>query len=296
MKISILTPTYNRAQELKNLHESISRNLKNCYVDHEWLIMDDGSNDNTEQVVENFKKNTTVNIKYYKQENKGKMQAINNLIPNITGDVSLDCDSDDILSENCFKIIKDNYYLFEQDKSLYALVFIRKMKDSIKENDNSYKTKMFDLYFKNNFQGETAIVFKSNIRKEYVHELEKNEKFITEARMYHKMDLQYNIMFFYKNIQQGEYLQNGYTKNINELFKSNPFGYYEYFKEIFYHNMKGVTFKKRMYVYKHYILFSCLINQLHPIKNVTGLVNKAMVALLYVPGKIKVAVSQWNKA
>jgi len=83
-----------------------------------------------------------------------------------------------------------------------------------------------------------------------------------------------------------EYQKEGYTQNINKLFSESPFGYYSYFKEIFNQDMRGVTFKKRLYAYKHYILFSVLTKEKHPIKNVNGLFNKIMVAILFVPGKI----------
>ena len=83
-----------------------------------------------------------------------------------------------------------------------------------------------------------------------------------------------------------EYKPDGYTKNINKLFKQAPFGYYEYFKEIFDQNLSGVTLKKRMYIYKHYILFSVLTKQKHPIRNVNGIINKLIVGALYIPGKI----------
>ncbi|MDO4392774.1 MAG: hypothetical protein Q4C11_06745, partial [Clostridium sp.] len=116
--------------------------------------------------------------------------------------------------------------------------------------------------------------------------LEKDEKFVTEARLHHKMDLKYEVRCFNKPIMICEYKPDGYTKNINKIFKQSPYGYFEYFKEIFHQDMHGVTLKKRLYVYKHYILFSVLTNQKHPIKQVEGLGNKAMVALLYLPGKL----------
>ena len=83
-----------------------------------------------------------------------------------------------------------------------------------------------------------------------------------------------------------EYKPDGNTKNINKLFKQAPFGYYKYFKEIFDQNLSGVTLKKRMYIYKHYILFSVLTKQKHPIRNVNGIINKLIVGVLYIPGKI----------
>lgn len=79
MKISILTATYNRAKFLPNIYESLKDNLK-YNVDFEWLIMDDGSTDNTEEIVKKFISENTMTIKYYKQENQGKMVAINNLV------------------------------------------------------------------------------------------------------------------------------------------------------------------------------------------------------------------------
>ena len=83
-----------------------------------------------------------------------------------------------------------------------------------------------------------------------------------------------------------EYQKEGYTRNINKQFTQSPFGYYKYFEEMFNQNLKGVTHKKRMYIYKHYILFSVLTNQKHPIENVKGTLNKIAVALLFIPGKI----------
>ena len=100
------------------------------------------------------------------------------------------------------------------------------------------------------------------------------------------MDLHNQVRCFNKPIMICEYQKEGYTKNISKLFKESPFGYYNYFKEIFNQDMHGVTFKKRLYVYKHYILFSVLTKEKHPIKNVHGLLNKIIVGILYIPGKI----------
>ena len=78
MKISILTATYNRAKYLNKLYSSIIDNIRSGY-EIEWLIMDDGSSDNTEEVCKAFKNTESLKIKYYKQDNQGKMAAINNL-------------------------------------------------------------------------------------------------------------------------------------------------------------------------------------------------------------------------
>ena len=140
--------------------------------------------------------------------------------------------------------------------------------------------------FKEGITGEKALVFNGVIRRKYSYKLENGEKFVTEARLHHEMDLEYNIKCFNEPIMICEYKEDGYSKNVNKLFLSNPYGYYQYFKEIFNQDMKNVTSKKRLYVYKHYILFSVLTGQKYPIKNVNGILNKIMVAVLYIPGKI----------
>ncbi len=82
MKISVLTPTYNRGEDLNRLYTSLIVN-NNSNVEIEWLIMDDGSNDRTRTIVTNFIKQNIIKIKYFSQENQGKMAAINNLKKNM---------------------------------------------------------------------------------------------------------------------------------------------------------------------------------------------------------------------
>ena len=111
---------------------------------------------------------------------------------------------------------------------------------------------MFDLYFKDEVDGEKILVFNSRIRKEFKHELEEGEKFVTEARMYHKMDEKYKILCINWAVEAGEYLDDGYTKNISKTFKSSPKGYYKYFKEILQKDLKGVSRRKRFYIRRNY--------------------------------------------
>ena len=101
----------------------------------------------------------------------------------------------------------------------------------------------------------------TDIRKKYKHKLEKNERFVTEARMYHEMDLKYKMLCINEPIMVCEYQNEGYSKNISKEFKENPFGYYKYFKEILQRDMKGVKLKKKLYAVKHFILFSYLTKQ-----------------------------------
>lgn len=295
MKISVLTPTYNRVDLLKKLYNSLLRNA-NYGVDIEWIIMDDGSTDNTKELINKFIFENQIEIQYYFQENKGKMIAINNLVDKATGELIVECDSDDYFVSNAFKTIKEEWEKNNIEKECYAMCFLKYNQN--KENMGNLfkykKTTMFDLYFKEGETGEKALVFFSDVRKKYKHELVNNERFITEARMYHKMDLDYKILCINKPIMICEYQQDGYSKNINKEFKENPYGYYEYFKEILAMNFKGVKFRKRIYAIKHYILFSYLTKQYHS-RSIRNIENKILYYVFLLPGVIKSRAKNKNR-
>lgn len=290
MKLSILTATYNRAEYLENLYKSILENNK-TNLECEWIIIDDGSKDDTKIRVEEFINQNKIEIKYHFQENSGKMNAINYATQISEGDLIIDCDSDDYLAENAFELIEKNSKKLFENKELYAICFLKKDENGKisgkkfpKENE---LTTMFDLYFKYNIEGEKILVYNSKIRKQYKHEIENNENFITEARMYHKMDEKYKIICINEPIEIGEYIQDGYTKNIDKTFKNYPNGYYMYFKEILSKNMRGALWSKRLYAIKHYILFGYLAKKKINIKAIKNLSNKILYIILYIPGKIK---------
>ena len=287
MKISVLTPTYNRANLLERLYKRLVKNLK-YDIEIEWLIMNDGSTDETKNVIKKFIAENKIEIKYFEQENQGKMASINKLVEKATGDLIIDCDSDDYFTEDAFKIINEEYKNYKNEKDIYGLCFLKYDQDgkNMGNNFKNKKTTMFDLYFKEVETGEKAIVFFSSIRKQYKHELEHNERFVTEARMYHKMDEKYKMICINKPIMICEYQKEGYTQNIVKQFKENPYGYYDYFKEILQKDMKGVTFDKRLYAIKHYILFSYLTEQYYS-KIIKNFENKILYFFLLIPGIVK---------
>lgn len=291
MKLSILTATYNRSDCLKRLYKSIIDNLYS-HLQIEWLIMDDGSVDDTEDIVKCFETSNLLNIRYFKQENQGKMMAINNLMGYVDSELVMDCDSDDYFVNNAFEQIYKKSQILLDDDSLYAIVFLKqendhKLSGNQFSNENT-KTTMFDLYFKDGITGEKIIVFRTDIRKMYRHNLEKGEKFITEARMYHNMDLNYWVKCYNCVLVEGEYLKSGYTNNIDKTFKESPKGYFEYFKEILQMDTTGIILSKRLYVIKHYILFKYISNEKLQLRKICNTINKILVCLLYVPGIIKI--------
>lgn len=287
LNLSIVTATYNRAKLLPNLYESIIIN-KEKDIQIQWLIIDDGSTDQTLALVKKWQQEEKIKIDYYFQENQGKMKALNEVIDKAEGDLIIECDSDDYFMPEAFKKIKKEYEN-NQEKNIYAICFL-KYNTKGQNMGNEFKnriTTMFDLYFKEAEDGEKCLVFYADVRKKYKYELERQEKFVTEARMHHKMDLQNSIVCSNEPIMICEYQEDGYTKNIKKQLQENPYGYYEYFKEIFEQDMKGVPFAKRLYVVKHFILFTYLTKTKHSFKNVKGFFNKLLYIGLWIPGTIK---------
>lgn len=294
MKISVLTPTYNRENLLERLYKSLVKNSK-YGVEIEWLIMDDGSTDQTEQKVKSFiqEERPYIEIKYFKQKNQGKMVAINNLVEKATGEYMIDCDSDDYFSDEAFKIMSEKIKETANEKNIYGLCFLKHSTngENIGNNFTKKRTTLFDLHYKENDQGEKAILFISKIRKQYKHKLENGERFITEARLYYEMDDDNEMLCFNFPIMICEYQENGYTKNIKKQFLENPVGYYKYFQEILKRDFKGTLFNKRLYAIKHYILFSVITKNKIKLKEIKGTLNKILVVALYLPGKMKTRVN-----
>lgn len=290
MKISIVTATYNRAKLLPKLFESINMNYKS-YKDVEWIIMDDGSEDETKEMVLKWCLEVKYKIDYHYQKNQGKMQAINNAMKFVNGDIVMEIDSDDYLAFNALAMINDDY-LNLNDENVYGIIYKRKLgkKDiSVKPEMDGKVIKLFDIHNKYGFDFDMNLTFKADIRKKYSYKLEKNEKFVTEARMYYKMDQDYDgLLFKDKVIVIGEYMEDGYSKNISKMFKKYPFGYYEYFKECLGYINNDTMFNKKLYFMKHYILFSYLTKKsmVDCVKEVKGF-NKLLISLLVVPGYIK---------
>ncbi len=117
MKISIITPTYNDASSIINTGKSI---FKSAYKNIEWIIVDDGSTDNTKEVITKFIKENKYDISYIYQENKDQLNAIINGLNHITGDLIYILHSDDLVPSIDFfdKVVNE----FKLDKKLDSII------------------------------------------------------------------------------------------------------------------------------------------------------------------------------
>ena len=102
--VTVFTPTYNRAYTLPKLYNSLCRQTS---VDFMWLVVDDGSTDNTEELIKGWQEENKVLIEYHKQSNGGKMRAHNLGVKLCNSELFFCVDSDDYISDVAIEHIID---------------------------------------------------------------------------------------------------------------------------------------------------------------------------------------------
>lgn len=100
--ITVFTPTFNRAYCLERAYRSL---CKQSHKKFEWLIIDDGSSDNTESLVKEWIEEAIVPIRYIYQDNQGMHGAHNTAFRHIESELCICLDSDDILTEDCLEVV-----------------------------------------------------------------------------------------------------------------------------------------------------------------------------------------------
>ena len=226
MKLTIFTPTYNRAYILENLYRSLQ--LQNCH-DFEWLIVDDGSEDDTEALVRGWmNEDNSFPIRYYKQENGGKHRAINRGLELAQGELFFTVDSDDYLTPDALEKIIIWEAELPKDGSYCGLA--GNLGTAPNETPNRIFSEPYmdgtalDRYRK--IDGERAMVFFTEVHRRYLYPTFPGEKFMTEAVTWNRMAHDgYRMRFFNDIIWIYEYREDGLTKAGNKLFMRNPRGY-----------------------------------------------------------------------
>lgn len=219
-KFTIFTPTYNRAYILTQLYNSL---LNQTCNDFEWLIIDDGSTDNTESLIKGFITEDKIKIVYHKQKNQGKHIAINNSFNFINTDYFITVDSDDHLLPNaiekCIDILND---INKNDKIAGFTFFNYLGSDELDLNDFG-DLKTFDYNQINfNIKGENTFVLETDIAKKYKFPIFNDEKFCQEAYMLIQILTNYKILYTNYILAKGEYLEDGLSQNIYKRMMMNP--------------------------------------------------------------------------
>ena len=100
--ITIFTPAYNRAYTIHKCYESLKRQTSKNF---KWLVVDDGSTDNTRELILKWKEEADFEINYIYKKNGGMHTAHNTAYENIDTELNVCIDSDDYLTDDAVEII-----------------------------------------------------------------------------------------------------------------------------------------------------------------------------------------------
>lgn len=227
-KLTILTPTYNRKETLKRVFNSLkNQTIKNF----EWIIIDDGSNDNTQQIVGKWlKASYGFEMKYIIKENGGKHTALNTGIKSASCEYIYILDSDDYIVNNAVETIykwietikfKDNFVGVSGLKGVNQHKKIGEFPKGIEVVDATNLERR-----EHSLRGDKAEVLKKEILLNYPFPEFTGENFLSEAIVWDKIaDDGYKIRWFNKIICITSYLEDGLTKNNRSLILENFKGY-----------------------------------------------------------------------
>lgn len=230
MIITIFTPSYNRAKTLPRLYHSL---LQQTNQDFCWQIVDDGSIDETEILVQTWINEKKIPIRYFKQKNCGKPMAHNKGVELTETELFVCVDSDDYLAENaieeviqCWKSAKKN------DVGILAFkATIDKPLTRIQNGGNGKRTTLKNAYDHLGLVGDTMLVFRTEIIKKYKFPYFNGEKFVPEGYLYDQIDQEGQLILLEKPLYICEYLEDGYTNNMAKLLKNNPKGYFTFLRQ-----------------------------------------------------------------
>ena len=211
--ITVFTPTYNRGYIIEKLYKSLQKQVAHNF---EWLVIDDGSTDNTEEL---FKKwildDNNFNIRYIKVENGGKPRAINKALQLAQGRYLFMVDSDDYIVDDATLKLETWIKEIDDKDDIVAVGAAR-----VYPNGEYIERKNYNL------DADMCEAYKIDIMKKFPFVVWEGEKFSPEEIVLNEMSLHgYKVRWHKDKIYICDYLEDGLTKGNWGLLKSNPMGY-----------------------------------------------------------------------
>lgn len=222
--VTILTPAYNRGELLFEAYESLVAQYNKNFI---WMVVDDGSVDNTEEIIQEFVQEKKIDIIYYKKKNGGKHTALNYGIKEINTELTIILDSDDKLLPNAIDDIENYYEKYKKRDSIGVLCFLRCHSDGkpiISLTNKEFVDNYVNYRVKQNHPGDMAEVFFTHVLKKYPFPVFDNEKFISEDVVWIEMGLNYDTVFVNKSIYVCDYLTGGLTDSDKKVKFQSPLG------------------------------------------------------------------------
>lgn len=232
-KFSIITATYNRSALLKDAYTALA---EQTLRDFEWIIIDDGSTDNTKEKVAQWVRENKIPIKYLWQENQGKHVAINNAVKKAEGDFIIILDADDIPQrcalENFANYLKEG--VLNQKDCVGVLVLCADPAGEIigtKFPKDKTCGNLLDLYYRQNVKGDKWMCWRKNILENFPFPEIDGEKFMPEAIVWNRIGLKYKVFCVNDALLKVRYQADGLSASSKSLRVKNPKGTALYYKE-----------------------------------------------------------------
>lgn len=226
MLISIITPVYNRADLLLNLFNSLDTQNKTNF---EWIVVDDGSLDHISQTIAECKGKAKFEIKFLRQENKGKHVAVMAGLNASVGDYVCIIDSDDELLPEAIDTMQNKTFLYpDVNVFLYLKTF---MNGATVGKEFGRNLRLLNLENVLKECGDKLYLVKRTILPENVFPVFSGEKFVTESFLWNKLLSLHGGMGINIAVYKGDYLNDGLTKDYHSLLRKNPKGTFAFVSE-----------------------------------------------------------------
>ena len=262
-RITVFTPTFNRAHTLPRTYESLKKQRDKRFI---WLIIDDGSTDDTKQLVSQWmKENDSFQIKYIYKENGGMHTAHNVAYENIETELNVCIDSDDCLAENAIDLILD-FWDKSNHKNYAGIIGLDSDFDGniIGSDLGNITETTLSGFYANGGKGDKKLVYRTDIIKQYPpYPVFDGEKYVCLNYKYTLIDQDYKLLTLNKVLCNVEYQSDGSSNSMWRQYLNNPRGFA--FLRKFY--MKYNTSILRNYIDStHYVSSSILSRNCHFIR------------------------------
>lgn len=198
-RVTVFTPTYNRGNVLHRVYDSL---VNQTFTDCKWVIVDDGSTDDTKSVVDRFIAEGKIPIEYYYQKNQGKHIATNFAVSLSTSELFLIADSDDAFTDRALELLVAAWdSIPETERDQYKGVICRCFDSQTGEPIGKFLQRTFDsndldAYFRLNLDFEKWMLFRTDVLKEFPFPDEGDGlKFFPETVVWQEMARKYKTRY-----------------------------------------------------------------------------------------------------
>ncbi|MDR5752712.1 MULTISPECIES: glycosyltransferase family A protein [unclassified Caballeronia] len=222
--LTIVTPTYNRAEYLPRLYRSL---VAQTCQDFEWLVVDDGSTDSTPALCERLCAEGLIDVRCIRKENHGKHTALNAGIAATSSALMFIVDSDDYLLPDAVRRTLDTWSLFGNDR-LSGICFLRGISESVPLGQrfprNEEIASYIDMRFNQGVSGDKAEVYRTDILKRFPFPEFEGERFLAEDAVWAQIGLRYKMVHINEIVYISNYLPGGLTRGDNSINVRSPNG------------------------------------------------------------------------